>query len=320
MTRSYLALACCVGALALAACAPRPDPVLGTLERDRITLPAPVSERIESMPVREGEQVTAGQTLLVLESVRITAGADAARAQLARSTAALDEARRGPRAASIAEARARLAGTSSVARNAEQQFARTAAIVAQGLLPAAELDRARATRDAAQADVGALRETLRLLEQGTRSEQIAQAEAAVAAANAELQRLTVDVQRTRIEAPRAGRIDSLPYEVGDQPAVGSTLATVLVGEHPHARVYVPQVLRLQVAIGTRARVTPQGSARAYEGEVRAIRSEPVFTPYYALSGRDVSRLSWLAEVQLGADADELPVGVPVRVEFEAAPR
>ena len=47
-----------------------------------------------------------------------------------------------------------------------------------------------------------------------------------------------------------------------------------------------------------------------------IRSEPSFTPYYALIGEDAARLSYLAEVSLGGEAAELPAGLPVRVEFD----
>ncbi len=213
-----------------------------------------------------------------------------------------------------------VAGAEGVALNARQQFDRTEAVVAQRLLPAASLDQARATRDAAAADVTAAREALRLLTQGTRAEQIAQAEAAVAAARAQVQRLAVDLERTRITSPRAGLVETLPFKAGDQPAIGATLATLLVGERVYARVYVPQSLRLGVAIGTVARVIPQGSTRAYEGRVRMIRSEAAFTPYYALAGRDVSRLSWLAEIELGPDADALPIGIPVRAELATAER
>ena len=46
-----------------------------------------------------------------------------------------------------------------------------------------------------------------------------------------------------------------------------------------------------------------------------IRSEPAFTPYYALTGKDAARLSYLAEVSLDRDAADLPAGVPVRVEL-----
>ena len=47
-----------------------------------------------------------------------------------------------------------------------------------------------------------------------------------------------------------------------------------------------------------------------------IRSEPAFTPYYALVGKDAARLSYLAEIELtGQEARNLPAGLPVRVEF-----
>ena len=47
-------------ALTFAACKPSPPQIVGTLEWDRITLPAPVSERIATVSVREGDSVVAG--------------------------------------------------------------------------------------------------------------------------------------------------------------------------------------------------------------------------------------------------------------------
>ena len=43
--------------------------------------------------------------------------------------------------------------------------------------------------------------------------------------------------------------------------------------------------------------------------------KPSFTPYYALAGEDASRLSWLAEIELEADAASLPVGLPLEASF-----
>jgi HlyD family secretion protein len=97
--------------------------------------------------------------------------------------------------------------------------------------------------------------------------------------------------------------------------VGAPLVTLLVGEAPHARVYVPQALRAQVAVGDAATVRVEGVEGEFAGTVRMIRSEPLFTPYYALTGQDASRLSYLAEIQLGADAAQLPAGLPLSVTF-----
>jgi len=64
-------LAACV--IALAACAKGPPRALGTLEYDRITVPAPVAERIVSIDVREGERIDAGTVLLTLDRTRVEA-------------------------------------------------------------------------------------------------------------------------------------------------------------------------------------------------------------------------------------------------------
>ena len=307
-----------LGAIAmLASCAHKTPQVLGTLEWDRITLPAPVSERIAEMPAREGQTVAAGDTVLVLESVRTRARLDAAKADVQRLQKALDELRVGPRQEDIDQARAKLAGAQSVATNAHQQLDRVQALVARQVLARAELDKARAEANGADADVNAAQAALATLENGTRPQDIAQAEAAVASAQAQVDSITVDLQRIRVSAPRGGRIDSIPYKLGDQPPIGAPLAILLVGDAPYARVYVPEPLRAGVHVGDTARVYAAGRKDAVTGRVRTIRSEPSFTPYYALNGEDVARLSYLAEIELGKDAASLPAGLPVRVEFAA---
>ena len=90
---------------------------------------------------------------------------------------------------------------------------------------------------------------------------------------------------------------------------------LLAGDAPYARIYVPEPLRAGVKVGDAVRVHVDGSDKVWSGKVRMIRSDPTFTPYYALTGQDAARLSYLAEVQLGADARELPAGLPLWVEF-----
>ena len=96
---------------------------------------------------------------------------------------------------------------------------------------------------------------------------------------------------------------------------GAPLAVLLVGDAPYARVYVPQPLRLNLKIGDPATVVVHGLETLHAGRVRAIRSEASFTPYYALGGEDAAQLSYLAEIELGPDAADLPSGVPLRAEF-----
>jgi HlyD family secretion protein len=57
-----------------------------------------------------------------------------------------------------------------------------------------------------------------------------------------------------------------------------------------------------------------GIAEPLAGTVRYISAEAAFTPYYALTQKDRTRLSYLAEVTLDdARAAALPAGIPVQV-------
>lgn len=306
--------------LLLAACARESPQALGTLEWDRITLPATASEPIAEITVAEGQDVQAGDPILRLDPTHAQARLRGAQQEVERLKQNLIELQHGARAETRGEAQARLSAAEAVARNAEQQLLRTRALVRKQLLPAAQLDKDRAAADAAESDVLAARAASALLENGTRSEDLAQAEAALNAAQAQVDAAQLDLTRLSVRAPRAGHIDSLPYKLGDQPAVGAPLAVLLVGDVPYARIYVPEPLRADLRIGDEVTVVIDGEHRGYRGKVRSLHSEPTFTPYYALNGKDAARLSYLAEVVLGPDAAGLPAGLPLHASWQAQVR
>ena len=67
---------------------------------------------------------------------------------------------------------------------------------------------------------------------------------------------------------------------------------------PYARVYVPEPLRTRFTAGTKVAAPSMANARHFQGTVRYVSAEASFTPYYALTQKDRSRLSYLAEVTL----------------------
>ncbi|BAV97004.1 HlyD family efflux transporter periplasmic adaptor subunit [Lysobacter enzymogenes] len=310
------AAAYALAALALAGCAKEPPQALGTLEWDRITLPAPAAEKVVRIDVREGQRVKAGARVLQLELDRTRSQLQAAQAQAQQSAQALAELEAGPRSEAIDQARANLAAAQAQQRDASAYYERVRPLGQRQLIAAADVDRARAAAGNAVAQVRAAEAALLELERGNRREDIAQGRAALAAAQAQAAVQQVTFGKLDVLAPRDGVVDSLPYKLGDQAPVGSPLAVMLVGPRPFARVYVPETLRQDVRVGRAAKVYVEGRARAWNGRVRMIRSESSFTPYYALTGEDAARLSYLCEVELtDADAVDLPAGLPVRAEF-----
>ncbi len=302
--------------LTLAACTDESQQALGTLEWDRVAVPAPAAEKIVAIDVREGQRVTAGTRLLQLEVTRSQAQLNALQAQAKQAGDVLEELEAGPRSEDIAQARANLAAAQAEATDARAYYTRLQPLGRQQLVAASDVDRARAAAHNAEAVVRAAQQALLELEHGTRREQIAQGQSAVAAAQAQATVQAETLRKLDLTAPRAGVIDSLPYRLGDQAPIGAPLAVMLVGDAPYARVYVPEPIRANVHVGQAVRVHVDGRDASFDGKVRMVRSEPSFTPYYALIGKDAARLVYLAEVTVsGADAAKLPAGLPVRVEF-----
>jgi len=112
--------------LLLAACHrdTAPPPLLGTLEWDRIAIPAEVSEPITQVLVKEGELVQEGQLLMTLDARRTQAQLDAANADVQRLSAALDELRHGARIETIDASRAALARAQAAERMAHDAWLR----------------------------------------------------------------------------------------------------------------------------------------------------------------------------------------------------
>jgi HlyD family secretion protein len=294
-----------------------PTEMYGTLQRDRLELVAESRERIVEVPVAEGDHVAAGTLLLRQEAGTMQPRLDQARAALLESERHLADLAEGPRRREIEEARASLAGAESTFVSARREFERVDSLVARGLLSASELDQARAQRDAARSARDQANSRLGLLLEGTRPEQVRQAEAAVQGARSALAELETSAALYSVLAPRDGLIEALPYKLGERPPAGAPVVVMLADGVPYARIHVPEPLRAQVTAGRRVYVAMDGVDGQLEGTVRYISAEAEYTPYYALSQKDRSRLSYTAEVTVDDPrAAALPVGVPVQVTLD----
>jgi HlyD family secretion protein len=294
-----------------------PPPLLGTLEWDRIAAVAEVSEPIMQILVKEGDHVDADQLLMTLDPRRTQAQLDSARADQQRLGAALDELRHGARIETIDASRA--ARAQATAANALLVRDRARQGAKQGAQAQADLDNANAALRQADADANAARANLDELLHGTRPEDLAQGEAALAQAQASVAQLTVTLERLSVRAPRAGRIDTLPFKLGDRPPQGAGVVSLLVGDAPYARVFVPETQRVGIKQGARFNIKVEGIEHPFTATALRIASEASFTPYYALTGDDASRLVYRAELGLeGAQARDLPAGVPCQATLVAA--
>ena len=289
---------------------------LGTLERDRIELAADSNEPLVRIAVTEGQPVTAGDVLVVQESARAGAALDRARADEQAARAALAEAEEGPRAQQIAQGQARLQAAGSARQTARFELDRQILLVERNYSSQNLVDVLKGRFDESVAREAEAEAALDELLEGTRDEQIDLVRNRFVAAQALVEELAVTLERAVVRSPVSGVVEALPFEIGERPPPGATVAAVLAEAPTYARVHVPQPVRTRIASGARARVALDGHPRTYPGVVRWIAADAAFTPYFALTQHDRSRLSYVAEIDLVGEAvHELPVGVPVEVVF-----
>ncbi|MBI5684818.1 MAG: HlyD family efflux transporter periplasmic adaptor subunit [Verrucomicrobia bacterium] len=318
--RRHLATLSLLALVLAAGCKPRAQDnaviMVGTVERDRLEMLAPVTELLAELPVQEGETVKAGTVVARLDDTRLKEEIAALGHTRDAEKAKLDELEAGFRSEEVAQSRAAYQAAVARAEIAAIEFQRAKTLVAQVIQPQATLDTAKSNLDAAEADKRRAAENLRQFETGARGEDIRAQRASFEAAGARLREAQVRQSQLSLIAPRACRVDVLPFRLGERVPAGASLATLLDLEKPYARVFVPARARAAMLPGREGTAQADGVAREFRVRVRTVSSDAAFTPFYALTDSERGRLSFAAKMDLiEPEARELPVGVPVTVRF-----
>lgn len=284
--------------------------MVGTLERNRIELTFESNEPIATIHIADGERVEQGTLLLEQDAERLEIQLARLEAEHDRVAARLAELERGPREESIRAARAQLESAQAERANAKVELERARQVFEKKLSTQETLDRATLRFTTAQAFENTQRESLDALLNGTTIEEIQQAAAAVKSASASVDEARLAIDRTRLVAPMDGLVDKVLARVGERPVPGQTQVIFLDSARTYARVYVPENLKSNITPGDELEILIDGQATLFTGTVRWVSADASFTPYFALTEHDRSRLSYVAEIDIPS-ASDLPVGVPL---------
>ena len=300
--------------LVITACSDSNEGVaLGTLERERVIHPATTNEILIDLPVSAGQLVEKGQVIAKFDAELQQAIVAKAQAQLAQATAFLEKTLNGARPEEVAAASAKVAAANAAYTQSEANFRRAKTLVKDKLASQETLDSATAARDETFANLESAKQNLNELTNGSRVEDINSAKAQVQAAEAELKVQQKYLSDLTIKAMRAGRVDNLPWHVGERVTKGSPVVIIQANSAPYARVYIPEPYRAKLNQGMTLTVRVDGIDKDIQGELTWIATEPAFTPFYALNQEERARLMYLAEVTLPASESNLPTGVPAQV-------
>jgi multidrug resistance efflux pump len=311
---------------------PEPPPTLyGTVQSEEIEVGSKVGGRITEILVREGDQVVAGQPLVKFDMAELAALRAQAAATVGRAEAELsklehgarpeeiaqadavvrqeaarrDAAVTGPRPQEIAQARADLSAARSELENAKLRFERADQLFTKGDISKQAHDDAVARRDSASARVESASQRVRLLEEGTRkedlraaeasvnrareaarlvrigprAEDIAAARAAVREAKARVAQIDAQLAEGEIKAPTKCRVESVTVRPGDLVGPNAKIIRLLENEQVWVKVYAPEPLLGKLKVGQSVKIKVDAFPnRFFNGTIENIANQGEFTP------------------------------------------
>jgi HlyD family secretion protein len=294
--------------------------VSGTIEATTAELSFKVGGRLSKRLVDEGMQVTAGQTVALLEDDELKQERDARTADAKAVRAALADLEAGSRREEIAQGEAALNRMRADADKLARDAARAESLFKRDVIPRQELDAARAGRDTSAAAVIEAGQRLKLLKAGPRPDAVRQARARLDASSAGLSLAETRLGQATLTAPMSGLVLAKHAEPGEMLAPGAPVVTIARMDEVWLRGYIPEADVGRVVIGQRARVTADAwPGRALEGRVSFISSEAEFTPKNVQTEKERVKLVYRIKITLPNPKGELKPGMPVDAIIVATP-
>ena len=289
----------------------------GTVEATEAQLGFQSPGRIEAIRVREGDRITLGDTLALLEHAELSARLDQARAQHNAARALLAELQSGSRQEERVQAREALQAATSRFTDAERELGRARRLLDAGALSQEQFDRARLSLDVLRTQKEQAEQQLRMVETGPRPERITGQQAAVAQAEAAVRQAEAAVSNTVIRAPFTGVITVRHRENGETVAPGAPVLTLMNLDDRWVRIYIPETQVGAVHLGTEATITADTyPERIYGGAVSFIASQAEFTPRNVQTREERVKLVYAVKVRITQDSTyDLKPGLPADVRL-----
>jgi len=320
----FVRLAALATVAAMAACAgdsPRDFVATGTLQVDEVDIGPIAPSRVVRVYVEEGDSVFPGDTLATLTQATLAPDLAIREARLQSAQAQLLELERGSRPAELQRARAQVTAAQAEAERTAVDLQRAQKLIAASNISQQQLDNAQAAATAAAATRDAAAATLRLLQEGARTEQIQAARAEVASARGAVASVQASVAELVLIATVPGVVAGRHVQPGEVVGAGQSAVTIARAQRPWARVYVGERMLPYVHPGQAVTGTLDGvSGVTFQGSVDHVNTSAEFTPRVALTERERADLVFGVKIYFAPDTTGLlKAGLPVTVTIPVAP-
>jgi multidrug resistance efflux pump len=251
----------------------------GVVEIQEVRLGSKIGGRVREVLIVEGQVVKANQDLVIFDAPELEAQRDQWQARVKQARADLVKLENGPRQEEIDQAQKDWESAEADLKLAKQDFDRMQRLYQQGSAARADYDTALATRDRNQARAASAKAKLALLQEGTRPEEIVEAEGRLDEARGKLKEIEANLKEAVVKAPEPAIVEVLAVRKGDLVPPNQPAVRVLRAGDLWIKVYVPETELGKVRLDQEAEITIDAyPGRKFTGKVIQIASESEFTP------------------------------------------
>jgi HlyD family secretion protein len=293
--------------------------LFGNVDIREVQLAFQDAGRIARLAVDEGAMVQQGQVVAELDPVRYQLDFRRLSGEVAAQTQVLDRLRQGSRPQEIAKAKAAVDASRATLKEAELFLSRKESLLLTNKISRQEVDSARARMQTSLAALKEAEQEESLAIEGPRKEDIAAAEATLAALQAARDLAERKLDDTRLLAPTAGVIRNRILEPGAMAAAGAPVLTLALTDPLWVRAYISEPDLGRVREGMRAELrTDSYPDKVYKGWVGFISSTAEFTPKTVETTELRTKLVYRARIFACDSEQELRLGMPVTVTIDTS--
>ena len=288
--------------------------LVGNIDIREIQLAFQDGGRILNLNVDEGDRVHSGQVVAVLDPVRFQWEVSKITGEMTAQARVLDRLRRGSRPQEVAKAQAGVAAAQANLKEAELTLSRKKSLILTNHISQQEVDNATASVQTSSAALKLAVEDASLAIEGPRKEDIAAAEATLAALQAAKELAEKKLSDTQLVAPAEGTIRNRILEPGAMVSTGTPVLTLALTDPIWARAYISEPDLGKVREGMRAELrTDSHPGKVYKGWVGFISPTAEFTPKTVETTELRTKLVYRARIFACDPQQELRLGMPVTV-------
>lgn len=294
----------------------KPLTLYGNVDIRTVNMSFRVGGRLAALQVDEGDAIKAGSVLGELDKGPYQNALQQAEANVAAAQAKFDLVIAGYRDEEIAQAAAQVNQAQAAYDYAQNFYQRQLGLWARRTVSANDLENARSSSVQAKATLKAAQDKLSQYRTGNRPQEIAQAQAGLQQAKAQLAQAQLDLQDTTLIAPSDGTLLTRAVEPGSMLNAGSTVLTLSLTRPVWVRAYVNEVSLNQAQPGSEVLVYTDGRPdKPYHGKIGFVSPTAEFTPKTVETPDLRTDLVYRLRIVVTDADDALRQGMPVTISF-----